>query len=160
MPAIDQLVLIAAVASNGVIGAGNGMPWHLPEDLRHFKETTFGHPIIVGRRTFDAVGVLPGRDTIVISRDPSFAAAGAQTAHSFDDAVRLAATAGDDGPVFVAGGAQVYRLALAAGARKQILSEVHGSPDGDTFYPRFDREEWSERSREPRDGFDIVRWER
>ncbi|WIE81100.1 dihydrofolate reductase [Curtobacterium sp. MCSS17_016] len=169
MPAkADQLVLIAAVAENGVIGADGGMPWHLPADLRHFKATTNGHPVIMGRKTFEAVGALPGRDIIVISRDrtwttpPTPAAQRRRTftARSLDNAVTIATADGYAGPVFVAGGAQIYRLALDAGARRQVLSEVPGRPNGDTLYPDFDRTAWSVESREHREGFDVVTWVR
>ncbi len=168
MPTADQLVLIAAVAENGVIGADGGMPWHLPDDLRHFKAATSGHPVLMGRKTFESVGALPGRDIIVVSRDRTWAVppppAGQRkrtfTARSFENAVTIATVNGYDGPVFVAGGAQMYRLALDAGARRQILSEVPGVPDGDTFYPSFDRTAWSVEAREQRVGFEVVTWVR
>ncbi|MGW8431463.1 dihydrofolate reductase [Curtobacterium citreum] len=168
MPNPGQLVLIAAVAENGVIGAAGGMPWHLPGDLRHFKEATSGHPVIMGRKTYEAVGALPSRDVIVVSRDRTWATpptpAGQRkrtfSARSLDAALLIATVDGYTGPVFVAGGAQIYRLALDAGARRQVLSEVPGSPDGDTVYPDFDRTEWAVETREPRDGFDIVTWVR
>jgi dihydrofolate reductase len=168
MPNVAQLVLIAAVADNGVIGAGGGMPWHLPADLRHFKATTSGHPVIMGRKTYESVGALPGRDIIVVSRDPAWttppARSGEQartvTARSLDAALTIATADGYTGPVFVAGGAQMYRLALDAGARRQVLSEVPGTPSGDTFYPGFERTAWSVESRVSHDGFDVVTWVR
>lgn len=156
-----NLVLIAAVARNGVIGADGDMPWHLPEDLRHFKKTTQGHAVLMGRKTFESCGALPGRTNIVLSRDPSTVLPdGVLLVTSLHEAQDVARFSTGEDTMFVAGGAQVYRAALDFGAREQILSEVHADASGDTSYPTFDRSEWSEVSREPRDGFDIVRWTR
>ncbi len=152
------LTLIAAVARNGVIGADGGIPWHLPEDFAHFKATTMGHTLVMGRATFDSIGrALPGRTTIVLTRDPSWSAPGVQVAHSLEEALDMA-----EGEVFVAGGASVYAAALPH-ACVQLISEVHLEPEGDTFYPGYpdvDTSQWSLVSREPNDGFDVVRWER
>jgi dihydrofolate reductase len=120
----------------------------------------------MGRKTFESVGALPGRTVIVVSRDRTWATPlppdGERkrtfTARSLKNALIIATVDGYTGPVFVAGGAQMYRLALHAGARRQVLSEVPGEPDGDTFYPDFDRSEWSVESREPRSGFNVVTW--
>jgi dihydrofolate reductase len=150
------VTLIAAVARNGVIGADGGIPWHLPEDFAHFKATTLGHTLVMGRATYESIGrPLPGRTTIVVTRDPAWSADGVLVAHSLEEALAIA---GDD-EVFVAGGASVYEAALPH-ADAQLLSEVDVEPDGDTFYPPVDTDVWAEVSREPREGFTVVRWER
>jgi dihydrofolate reductase len=149
------LTLIAAVAKNGVIGANGGIPWHLPEDFAHFKATTLGHTLVMGRATYESIGrALPGRTTIVLTRDPDWHADGVTTAASIEEALALA-----QGDVYVAGGAAVYEAALPY-ADEQVLSEVHLEPEGDTFYPELDPSTWREVSRARRDGFDIVRWVR
>jgi dihydrofolate reductase len=150
----QRLVLIAAVARNGAIGHHGGIPWHLPEDFAHFRATTLGHTLVMGRATYDSIGrPLPGRQTIVLTRDPDWHADGVIVAHDLDSALDLAADL--PGDVYVAGGAQVYAAALQR-ADEQILTEVHQEPDGDTFYPVFDPELWVEKRRETRDGFDHV----
>jgi dihydrofolate reductase len=149
------VTLIAAVARNGVIGADGGIPWHLPEDFAHFKATTLGHTLVMGRATYESIGrTLPGRTTIVLTRDPDWAADGVTTAASIEEALALA-----EGDVYVAGGAVVYEAALPY-ADEQLLSEVDQAPAGDTFYPAFDRAEWHEASREQRQGFTIVLYRR
>ena len=137
------VTLIAAVARNGVIGADGGIPWHLPEDFAHFKATTLGHTLVMGRATYDSIGrPLPGRTTIVLTRDPEWRALGRA-----------------EGDVYVAGGAAVYAAALPY-ADEQLLSEVDLAPEGDTFYPAFDRTEWHEVCRRAHEGFTVVRWRR
>jgi dihydrofolate reductase len=149
------VTLIAAVARNGVIGANGGIPWHLPEDFAHFKATTLGHTLLMGRATYDSIGrPLPGRVTIVLTRDPDWHAGGVLTAASVEDALAMA-----DGDVFVAGGAEVYAAALPY-ADEQLLSEVDLEPDGDTRYPAFDPDQWVETGREPHAGFEVVRLSR
>jgi dihydrofolate reductase len=161
------VTLIAAVAQNGVIGADGGIPWHLPEDFAHFKATTLGHTLVMGRTTYESIGrPLPGRTTIVLTRDPdwhpsrhasSHLPAGADAvlvADSLEEALTMA-----EGDVFVAGGAAVYLVALPY-ADEQLISEVDLSPPGDTFYPVFDREQWQEVGREAHEGFDVVRYRR
>ncbi|KAA1426623.1 dihydrofolate reductase [Nocardioides antri] len=154
--------MVAAVAENGVIGLHGKIPWHLPEDFAHFKATTSGHVLILGRTTHEGIGKpLPDRTTIVLTRDPDWKADGVGTdlfvAPTLPDALRLADTL--DGDVMIGGGAVVYDAALPY-ADVQVISEVHQSPEGDTHYPEFSRKRWREVSREPREGFDIVRWER
>ncbi|MBJ7358001.1 dihydrofolate reductase [Nocardioides sp.] len=150
------VTLIAAVARNGVIGAGGGIPWHLPEDFAHFKATTLGHTLLMGRATYESIGrPLPGRTTIVLTRDPAWSADGVRVAHSLEEALAMAGA--DD--VYVAGGAAVYEAAMPH-AHVQILSEVDQEPAGDTFYPAFDRTEWAEEGRVPHDGFTVVSWRR
>ena len=155
--------MVAAIAENGVIGLGGKIPWHLPEDFEHFKQTTLGHVLVMGRTTHEGIGrPLPGRTTIVLTGDPAWADEGVHVARGVPDALALAdELLGDrpDGEVMIGGGAAVYEAAMPY-ADRQIISEVHQTPEGDTFYPAFDRGRWRETRREPRAGFDIVWWER
>lgn len=154
---MTRVTLIAALGRNGVIGADGTMPWHLPEDLRHFKATTMGHPLVMGRRTFDSIGrPLPGRRTIVITRNPQWHHAGVESAHSFAEALALA---GPSDEVFVAGGGEIYAQALPY-AHRLVLTEVDAEPEGDTHFPDWDRADWSESVRESHDGFAFVTYER
>jgi dihydrofolate reductase len=159
LPSDDRRVtLIAAYAGDRVIGDRGRIPWRLPEDFAHFKATTMGGVLVMGRATYDSIGrPLPGRTTIVLTRDREWAADGVLVAHSLEEALSLAE--GLSGEVFVAGGAEVYRQALPV-ATHQILTEVDLSPGGDTRYPEFEPGEWVETRREPRDGFTWVWWER
>lgn len=153
-----QVVLVAAVATNGVIGLDGDIPWSIPEDLKHFRAVTKGHTVVMGRRTFESIGhPLPFRTNVVVTRDPEWSFDGVFTAPSVEAAIEL--SQGFDGDVMVIGGAQVYAAALPL-ADVQILTEIHLSPEGDTFYPEFDRSAWKEARREPHDGFDFVWWER
>ena len=154
----SRVVLVAAVADNGVIGAGGDMPWHIPEDLKHFRAVTRGNPVVMGRVTFESIGrPLPERTNIVVTRDPAWSAEGVTVAHSVDEALAVAERL--PGDVMVIGGAQIYEAALPA-SDVQVLTEVHQTPDGDTFYPPFDRAAWAETWREEHDGFAFVRLER
>ena len=147
---MTRLTIIAAVARNGVIGHRGGMPWHLPGELAQFKATTLGHTLVMGRATFDSIGrALPGRRTIVITRNPTWHHAGLETAHSFADALALAGP-GDE--VFAAGGAQIYELALPF-AQRLVITEVDAEPEGDTWFPSWARADWVEVSREVHDGW-------
>lgn len=134
-----RIFLVAALARNGVIGAGGKMPWHLPEDLKYFKQLTLGHPVIMGRRTWESLGKpLPGRDNIVISRRPGFEAPGATVAASLEAAI--ARCAGE--PVaFVIGGAEIYAAALPL-ADGLALTEIDRDYEGDTRFPEWDRGAW------------------
>ena len=148
------LVLVAAVAENGVIGAGGNLPWHLPGELAHFKRVTTGNVVVMGRKTFESIGrPLPRRTNIVITRQPGWSADGVTTVSSLDEALEVAEEC--DGDVMVIGGAQIYALAMPL-ADVQVLTEVHQSPEGDVSYPPFDRAEWEETRREAHDGYDIV----
>ena len=159
MSAADKrVVLVAAVADNGVIGADGAIPWHLPEDFAHFKTTTMGHALVMGRATYESIGrPLPGRTTIVLTRDPAWSAAGVQVAASLEEALVQAREL--DGDVMVVGGSAVYEAALPL-ADAQVLTEVHQSPEGDTCYPDFDRADWREERREAFEGYDRVWWVR
>ena len=144
---MTRLNLIYARAANGVIGRGNALPWHLPEDLAHFKRTTLGSPVIMGRKTWDSLPArfrpLPGRQNIVLTRDPDWQAAGALRAGSVADAV---AACGDAPEVWVIGGAEVYQQALAHAARV-VVTEIAQSFEGDAFAPTLGPE-WIETARE------------
>jgi dihydrofolate reductase len=151
-------VLVAAYAENGVIGRDGHIPWRIPEDFAHFKATTLGHTLVMGRATYDSIGrPLPGRTTIVVTRDPGWAADGVLVAHSVEEALALAADL--PGDVMVAGGAQIYALAMPY-ATHQELTEVHLAPDGDTRYPAWDRAAWVETAREEHEDYAFVSWER
>jgi dihydrofolate reductase len=150
--AARSVVLVAAVADNGVIGNAGGIPWSLPEDLKHFKAVTTGHTVVMGRATFESIGrPLPGRRNVVLTRDPGWSAAGVSVVPDLDAALEAAG----EGEVMVIGGAQIYQLAMPF-ADRQILTEVHQSPAGDTHYPKFDRAEWIEERRQSHDGYDFV----
>lgn len=142
-----SLFLIVAIAKNRVIGYQNKMPWHLPAELQYFKRITMGHPIIMGRKTFESIGrPLPGRQNIVVSRNTGFTATGVEVTHSIDEAIAL--TAGAD--AFVIGGATLYIEALPR-ADKLYVTEVDATPEGDTFFPVLNKDEWHEASRERRE---------
>lgn len=141
------LALIAAVASNGVIGHDGALPWRLPEDLRRFRELTTGHAIIMGRRTWNSLPhALPGRQNIVVTRQPSFTANDADVASSLDDA--LARVQRPD-PAFCIGGGELYRVALSR-AQLAYITEIDADFHGDATFPDLDREHWRETARETR----------
>ncbi len=153
-----RVVIVAAYAENRGIGYAGGIPWHLPEDFAHFKATTLGHTLVMGRATYDSIGrPLPGRTTIVITRDPHWSADGVLVAHSLEEALNLATAI--PGDVMIAGGSQIYALALPL-ATHQVLTEVHLSPDADTFFPEFDVADWAETERIDRDDLSWVWLER
>ncbi|QSR26838.1 dihydrofolate reductase [Nocardioides aromaticivorans] len=163
-PAGRRVTMVAAVAENGVIGADADIPWKISEDFAHFKATTLGHVLVLGRTTHEGIGrPLPGRTTIVLTRDPSYTAEGVEVAHSITEALELADDLLRDQPadrqVMIGGGAHVYAAALPY-ADEQVISEIPMSPAGDTHYPEFSRGRWNEVRREPREGFTIVWWER
>lgn len=148
MTRVDRrIILVAAVADNNVIGADGAIPWRLPADFAHFKSVTSGHTLVMGRATYDSIGrPLPGRPNIVVTRNVDWSADGVQVAVSLPDAFQQAASY--DGDVAVIGGASLYAEALPL-ADRQVLTEVHLSPAGDTYYPDFDRPQWREVRREP-----------
>jgi dihydrofolate reductase len=157
-PGERRLTLVAAYADNRVIGDHGRIPWHLSEDFAHFKATTMGGTLVMGRATYDSIGrPLPGRTTIVVTRNPDWSAEGVLVAHSLDEALALAAEQAGD--TYVVGGGEIYEQALPL-ATHQVLTEVHLAPEGDARYPEFDPDEWVETRREPRDGFTWVWWER
>lgn len=136
--------LIAALDERGAIGRDGGLPWHLTDDLKHFKRVTMGHHLIMGRKTFEGIGgKLPGRSLIVLSRVEDYIAPGAQVAHSLDEALGIARQAGE-GEAFVIGGAQVFEQALPL-AQRFYLTRVHAEVKADTYFPDFDEGLWEER---------------
>jgi dihydrofolate reductase len=136
-----RLSLVVAVADNGVIGAKGKIPWHLPADLKRFKALTWGKPIIMGRKTFESLPhALPGRQNIVISRDRNYVANGARVVPDYESALWAAA---DVEEVMVIGGADIFARAMDE-ADCIYLTEVHSSPEGDTYFPSFDRSQWRE----------------
>ena len=159
---MTEIVLVVARADNGVIGKDGALPWHIPADLRHFKDVTMGTPMIMGRKTFESLPkLLPGRRHIVLTRDRAWAAAGADVVHSAEEALARA----DSERVTVIGGAEIFRL-FADVATAVELTEVQIDTDGDTRMPAFDPAEWREVSREQhaaengRPPFSFVRLER
>ena len=153
-----RVVLVAAVAENGVIGSGSEIPWRIAGEQAEFKRLTMGHTLVMGRTTYESIGrPLPGRTTIVLTRDAAWSAEGVLVAGSLEEALETAQ--GLDGEVMVAGGAQVYAAALPF-ADEQVLTEVHLSPPGDVTYPDFDRSRWREVERQPGEAYDRVRLRR
>lgn len=152
------IVLVAAMARGNVIGADGGMPWHLPDDLRRFKELTLGHPMVMGRRTFDSIGrPLPGRTSIVITRDPDWARQGVLTATSLAAAVEIAASRSDE--VMVIGGGQIYAAALPLAERLEI-THIDRTVDGDTWFPPIPAAEWTVTAEERHDGYRFTTYRR
>jgi dihydrofolate reductase len=133
--------LVVAIARNGVIGRDNKLPWRLPDEMAHFKKVTMGHHVVMGRRTYESIGKpLPGRTTIVVSRNPAFRAPGCIVVASLDAAWKAA---GDAEEVAVIGGTSLFEEALPV-ADVIHLTEVEADIEGDTFFPPFDRTEWNE----------------
>jgi len=149
-----RVVLVAAVAENGVIGNGSDIPWRIPGEQAEFKALTMGHTLLMGRTTFESIGrPLPGRTTIVLTRDQEWSHPGVLVAHSVDGALWLArSTPGD---LVVAGGAQVYQATMSY-ADEQVLSLIHLTPPGDVRYPGFDPAEWTEARRDRGASYDRI----
>ncbi len=141
--------LVVATAKNRVIGLNNQMPWHLPEDLQHFKKTTLGHTLIMGRKTFESIGkALPGRRAIVLTRDQNWRHEGCDCAQSLSEALELAKST-PERHAFIVGGAKVYEQALASGLIKQmIITEIDLTTEGDAFFPVIDESHWAQTKRE------------
>ena len=136
------LTLIAAMGKNRAIGMAGRMPWHLPAELQHFKKATMGKTIVMGRKTWQAIGrPLPGRQNIVVSRNPDFHAEGVDLATSLDEA----ATMSESEEVMIIGGGQLYALALPL-ARRMLLTLIDIEPEADTWFPEWDKKEWSQSS--------------
>ncbi|RZI43264.1 dihydrofolate reductase [Herbaspirillum sp. HC18] len=151
-----HLTIVVATDAKRGIGIDNKMPWHLPEDLAHFKRTTTGHPIIMGRKTFDSIGrPLPNRRNIVITRNPEWKRDGVETASSLDAAIALAG----DTPACVIGGGQIYAEALPR-ADRLIVTEIDRTFECDAFFPAIDKMQWKEVARETHhsesNGFDYA----
>lgn len=152
-----RLALIAAVARNGVIGAGNALPWRLPEDLRHFRALTTGHAVIMGRKTWDSIGrPLPQRQNIVVTRSAAWRAEGAEAAGSLDDAIARVRL---PGPAFCIGGGELYAAAIDL-AHALHITAIDRDFAGDAHFPAIAPAQWRETAREPRHdaaaGFDYA----
>ncbi len=145
-----KVVLVAAVAENGVIGRDNALPWRLKSDLQHFRRLTIGRPVVMGRKTYESIGKpLKDRTNIVITRDPAYAAEGIVVAHSFDKAMQIAhddAKERGADEIAVIGGSGVFNESLPIADRLEI-TEVHAAPEGDTFFPPIDKQLWREIAR-------------
>lgn len=161
---MSDVIIIAAMAKNHVIGIENRLPWHLPDDLKHFKKLTLNSAIIMGRKTWESLpGLLPNRQHIVITRNPAFTAQGAETVNSLQQAIDRVQV---DKPAFIVGGGNVYEQAIKL-ADKMYLTIVNTEIDGDAFFPEWEEALWFESSRErhPADEkhqyeFDFVEYER
>jgi len=141
-----MIALVVAMAENRVIGKNNQLIWHLPADLKHFKNLTTGHPIIMGRKTFESIGKpLPNRTNIVVTRQEDFRPEGCLVAHSLSEALMMAQQL--DAEIFVIGGAEIYKQAMFL-ADTIYLTEVHQEFEGDTFFPEIDTLLWIETDRE------------
>jgi len=157
-----RVYLVAAVASNGIIGASGQLPWRLPEDLKHFKRLTMGHPVIMGRRTWESLnGPLPGRDNIVVTATPGYDAPGAAVANSLEGALALCL---GESVAFVIGGSRLFADSMPI-ADGLVMTEIYRDFEGDTRFPDYDRSRWKESQRERHvaaDGmkFDFVLYER
>jgi dihydrofolate reductase len=168
MPPLPLVSIVVAAAANGVIGRANRLPWHLPEDLAHFRRLTLGHPVVMGRRTYESILAalgrpLPGRTSIVLTRTPERTLVGALVVASLDRAIEAAAGASE---LFVIGGAEVYRLALEH-AHRVHLTRIHARFEGDATFPELDPARWREvaRTEHPpagarRYGFAFLRYDR
>ena len=160
-PSSPRVYLVAAVAANGIIGVNGDLPWRLPEDLAHFKRLTLGHPVVMGRRTWESLkGPLPGRENVVVTRTPGYEAPGAAVAGSLEAALALCL---GEPVAFVIGGSRLFAesLPIAAGL---VMTEIHKDFEGDTWFPEYDRSRWKESQRERHvaaDGtkFDFVLYE-
>lgn len=142
---MTQLSMIVAVAHDGVIGVNNTLPWHLPEDLKRFRALTMGHHIIMGRKTYDSLGrLLPGRTTVIVTRNENYKVEGALVAHSLEAAIALCE---DDEEVFLIGGAELYQTGLKL-AHKLYITEIELDVAGDAFFPKLVSTEWQETERE------------
>lgn len=161
-----RLTIIAAVAADGAIGRGGDLPFHISADLRRFKAITTGHPVIMGRKTFESFpnGALPARRNIVVTRNATYSPAGAETALSLDDAVAMV---GDVDEAFIIGGGEIYRQALPL-ADRLLITDIHARvSDADTYFPEVDMGKWQEVERsaaetDPRSGasYEFVSYER
>jgi dihydrofolate reductase len=160
-----QIILVAAHAQNRVIGKDNELVWRLPKDFKHFKDLTMGHPMIMGRKTFESLGKpLPGRTSIIVTRDRQYQQEGCIVVHSLQEGIDEAKKLDEE--IYVIGGSQIYEQALPL-ANKMYLTEVKATPDGDAFFPEFSQEEWQETARKsfPKDdkhdyAFDFITWEK
>jgi dihydrofolate reductase len=156
---MPEIIGIAAVAANGVIGAENDIPWRIPADWQRFKALTLGHALIMGRRTYDSIGrPLPGRTTFVITRDRMWRGEGVRAVASVEEALDQAMLL-DSQTIFVAGGGEIFRAAWDRLTGLEI-TEVDQNPDGEVSFPEIDPAEWIEVSREAHEGYSFVSYRR
>lgn len=145
LPQQPQLCLIVAMAQNRVIGINNTLPWHISADLKHFKALTMGNAMLMGRKTFESIGKpLPGRTSVIVSRDQSYHIAGCKTAHSVEDALALCQ---EQEKIFVIGGAEIYQLALPY-VSYMYITEIQKEVIGDAYFPELNPTEWREIKRQ------------
>jgi dihydrofolate reductase len=162
--ASPRICLIAALAANRVIGKNNALPWHLPADLKRFKALTMGHPVVMGRKTYESIGrPLPGRRNLVITRNHDYSAPGCEVVHSLDEALAACRSAGE---IFIIGGAELFRESLPR-AHCLEFTEIRAAIEGDVTFPEFSMSEWHETGREIHTGeagipfrYDFARYER
>ena len=161
--------LIAALSRNRVIGRNNDLPWHLPDDMKYFMQTTKGHHVIMGRKNYDSIPEkfrpLPNRVNIVVTRQPALTLPNCTVVHSLEEAVAIAREAGEQ-ELFIIGGAAIYQLGLPL-ANRLYLTEIDATLSGDTYFPAFDKNNWKETSRQHHSAderhayaFDFVIYER
>ncbi len=163
-PGPPRICVIAAMASNRVIGRNNTLPWHLPADLKRFKALTMGHPVVMGRKTYESIGrPLPGRRNLVITRKRGYSAPGCEVFHSLDEAIAACRGAQE---IFIIGGAELYRESLQRAHRLEF-TELRAEFEGDAVFPALSQAQWREASREIHEAeagipfrFDFVRYER
>ena len=155
---MGEIVIIAAVAANNVIGKNGKIPWHIPADFKHFKEITWGYPCIMGDRTYESLPIkpLPGRENIVLTLNRNYNPKGAKIFYSFKEALDYCK---DKEKVFIIGGASVYRQALPIADRLE-LTKIHKEYDGDTFFPQINFDEWVEINRQDFEGFSFLTYVR
>ncbi|MGH8773069.1 MAG: dihydrofolate reductase [Burkholderiales bacterium] len=154
-----RISILVAVARNGVIGSKGGLPWHLPADLKRFKELTMGHHLVMGRKTYESIGrLLPGRTTVIVTSQADYEVPSAIIAHSLDEAI--AACKGDS-EIFVIGGGEIFREVLPL-ADRIYATEIHAEFEGDVFFPEWNKNEWKEIERTHYQGglaYDVVVYE-
>lgn len=150
-----MISIIVAIATNGVIGGDNKLLWHISEDLKNFKRITLGHPMIMGRKTFESFPkALPNRQNIVVTRNPAYTANGADVVLSLDEALKIASPKDE---IFIIGGGDIYRQAMPL-ADKLYITHVDLSPQGDTTFPDISSDEWREVLREPHQGYTFTEY--
>ena len=157
---MTTVTIVVAIGQNGVIGRDGDLPWPPTGDLKQFKDLTMGHPMIMGRTTFESIGrPLPGRTSIVLTRDPAWSAQGVEVAADLGSALDLAAKLDDE--VFLIGGAQVYAAAMEADVvDKMVVTQVHQSPEGDAWFPEVDWTRWYRIAQDPHDNYTITTYHR
>lgn len=152
-----RISLIAAMSQNGVIGRNNQLPWHLPEELKHFRTTTAGKPVLMGRKTFESIGKpLPGRHNIILTQDQNFSAAGCTVVHSLEAGLKAA---GEVEELMIIGGAKVYELCLPIVSRL-YLSIIQETVEGDTYFPKINWGDWEMISQQQNQEFTVKIWDR